>query len=82
MKNTIRFFDGKSIMVFSERGTKLTLADGREFILDGKTPLWLRCKRDGTFIELHELPEGFIEFFENNRIAAETIKTYPEAFRK
>ena len=61
---------------------KLTLADGREFTLDGKTPLWLRCKRDGTFIELHELPEGFIEYFENNPHDAESIKTYPEVFRR
>ena len=43
------------VMVISSRGTKLTLEDGREFTLYGKTPLWLRCKSNGTVIELDKL---------------------------
>jgi len=50
------FADNQScVMVISSRGTKLTLEDGRKFILDGKTPLWLRCRSNGTVIELDKL---------------------------
>ena len=82
---THRFSNEDHGMVFSERGTKLTLADGRTFTLDGKTPLWLRCKSDGTVIKLDELPEGFVQFFESppdNPGLIETIESYPDAFRK
>jgi len=79
---TVKFFNGKGVMVFTSRGTKLTLADGREYTLDGNTPLWLRCKPDGIFVELEELPEGFIEYFENNPRDAAAIRSYPEAFQK
>jgi hypothetical protein len=84
-KKTMWFLDRKHKMVLSERGTKLTLADGRTFTLDGKTPLWLRCMSDGTVIELDELPEGFIEFFESppdNPGMIGSIRSYPDAFRK
>jgi hypothetical protein len=82
---THRFTNGDHVMVFSERGTKLTLADGRTFALDGITPLWLRCKSDGTVVVLDELPEGFVEFFEappDDPGLIESIKSYPDAFRK
>ena len=72
-------------MVISARGTKLTLVDGREFALDGQTPLWFRCKSDGTIIELDELPEGFVDFFESpppDPGMLGLIQSYPEAFRK
>jgi hypothetical protein len=84
-KITMWFLDRTHEMVFSERGTKLTLADGRTFTLDGKTPLWLRCMSDGTVIELDELPEGFIEFFESppdNPGLIQSVRSYPDAFRK
>ena len=82
---THQFSNGDHVMVFSERGTKLTLADGRTFMLDGKTPLWLRCKSDDTVVELDELPEGFVEFFESpldDLGLIEKIESYPDAFRK
>ena len=82
-KVEMQFHNSK--MVISERGTKLTLADGREFLLDGKTPLWLRCKSDGTIDHLVELPEGFVEFFESpppNPGMIGNVKSYPDAFRK
>jgi hypothetical protein len=87
-RTTIEFLNGKYVMNFSLRGTKLTLADGRTFTLDGKTPLWLRCKSDGTIVELDELPEGLIEFFEVPSEFARAgynkslVKSYPAAFRK
>jgi len=84
-KKTMWFLDRKHEMVLSERATKLTLADGRTFTLDGKTPLWLRCMSDGTVIELDELPEGFVQFFEStpdNPGMIGSIRSYPEAFRK
>ena len=84
-KITMRFLAGKSVMVVSDRGTKLTLADGREFTLDGRTPLWLRCKSDGTIVELEELPAGFVEFFESpppDPGFIGEVKSWPEAFRK
>ena len=84
-KMEMEFLDGKCKMVVSERGTKLTLADGREFLLDGKTPLWLRCKSDGTIDHLDELPKGFVEFFESppsNPGMIGNVKSYPDAFRK
>jgi len=84
-KTTIKFFDGKGEMVLSDRGTKLALADGREFTLDGRTPLWLRCKSDGTIVELEELPEGFVEFFESpppDPGLIGSVKSWPDAFRK
>jgi len=84
-KLTMWFHDRKHEMVLSKRATKLTLADGRVFTLDGKTPLWLRCMSDGTVIELDELPAGFIEFFESppdDPGFIELIKSYPDAFRK
>ena len=84
-KTTLRFVGGKCEMVISERATKLTLADGREFQLDGKTPLWLRCKSDGTIDHLDELPEGFVEFFESPPPEPGLIwgvESYPEAFKK
>ena len=82
---TMRYLDGKFDMVVSHRGTKLTLADGREFKLDGKTPLWLRCKTDGTIVSLDELPNGFVEFFESPPPDPGNIgevTSYPEAFVK
>jgi hypothetical protein len=79
---TIKFLNGKYVMNVSSRGTKLTLADGRTFTLDGKTPLWLRCKSDGTIIELDELPEGLIKFFETHPEFSHNLESYPEAFRK
>jgi hypothetical protein len=72
-------------MVVSARGTKLTLADGRKFTLDGQTPLWLRCKSDGTIVVLDELPEGFVEFFESpppEPGLIGSVKSWPEVFRK
>ena len=82
-KMTMRFFDGKSKMVLSSFGTKLTLSDGRQFTLDGKTPLWLRLMSDGTVIELDELPEGFVEYFETHHASGTTmIRSYPNAFRR
>ena len=82
-KTTMQFLDGKHIVVLSHRGTKLTLADGREFTLDGKTSLWLRCKSDGTIEHLNELPKGFVEYFESpppGAIEATTISS--EMFQK
>ena len=82
---TMKFHDGKGEMVVSHCGTKLTLNDGREFTLDGRTPLWLRCKSDGTIVELEELPEGFVEFFESPPAEPGligSVKSWPEAFRK
>ena len=82
---TMQFFDGKGSLTVSRRGTKLTLADGREFKLDGKTPLWLRCKTDGTIVQMDELPEGFVEFFESPPTdpgLIRNVKSYPEAFVK
>lgn len=84
-KGEIAFLDGKCKMVISGRGTKLTLADGRKFQLDGKTPLWLRCKSDGTIDQLDELPEGFVEFFESpspDPGMIESVESYPDAFQK
>jgi len=82
-KTTMRFFDGKGKMVLSSFGTKLTLSDGRQFTLDGKTPLWLRLMSDGTVIELDELPEGFVEYFETHHASGTTmIRSYPHAFRR
>jgi len=77
--------DDQCVIAVSEHGTKLTLADGREFTLDGQTPLWLRCKSDGTIVPLNELPKGFVEFFESpppNPGLIEKIEFYPEAFQK
>jgi hypothetical protein len=84
-KTTMQFLGGKGSLVVSHRGTKLTLADGREFILDGKTPLWLRCKTDGTIVQMDELPDGFVEFFESPPPDPGNIgevTSYPEAFVK
>jgi hypothetical protein len=84
-KTTMRFLDGKCTMTLSHRGTKLKLADGREFVLDGQTPLWLRCKSDGTIVQLDELPEGFVEFFESpppDPGLIGSVKSWPDAFRK
>ena len=86
-KMTMRFLDGKHVIVIALHGEQfeLTLADGRTFTLDGKTPLWLRCKSDGTVVELDKLPDGFVEFFESppdNPGFIETIESYPDAFRK
>ena len=84
-KMTMQFLDGKCTMVVSVKGTKLTLTDGREFTLDGKTPHWFRCKSDGTIIELDELPEGFVEFFESpppDPGMIRLVESYPEAFQK
>ena len=84
-KATLRFQNGKCSMVISERATKLTLADGREFILGGKTPLWLRCKSDGTIDHLDELPEGFVEFFKSpptDSMMHTSVQSYPEVFQK
>ncbi|MCL2624225.1 MAG: hypothetical protein FWD31_11225 [Planctomycetaceae bacterium] len=84
-KTTMRFYDGKCVMVVSHRGTKLSLADGRQFILDGQTPLLLRCKADGTIVQLNELPEGFVEFCESpptNAGLNDVLKElYPKAFQ-
>ena len=77
--------DGQCVIAVSEHGTKLLLTDGREFTLDGQTPLWLRCKSDGTIVQLSELPKGFVEFFESpppNPGFIEKIEFYPEAFQK
>jgi len=84
---TVQFFEGNHVMVISLHGEQyeLTLADGRTFTLDGKTPFWLRCKSDGTVVKLDELPDGFVEFFESppdNPGFIETIESYPDAFRK
>jgi len=76
---TMKFLDGKHVMVVSSRGTKLTLSDGRQFTLDGKTPLLLRCKSDGTVIKLNELPEGLAEYLES---PYEMIEFLPGMFRK
>jgi len=84
-KIIMKFYDGKCVMVVSHRGTKLTLADGRELTLDGRTPRWLRCKSDGTIVELEELPAGFVEFFESpppDPGFIGEVKSWPEAFRK
>ena len=84
-KTTLQFNNGKCRMAVSGRGTKLTLADGREFTLDGKTPIVLRCKPDGEIVQLDELPEGFVEFFESppsDPGLIQCVKSYPEAFRK
>jgi len=84
-KTTMWFLNGKHEMVVSHRGTKLTLSDGREFTLDGQTPLWLRCKSDGTIVEMEELPEGFVEFFESpppEPGLIGSVKSWPDAFRK
>ena len=84
-KMTMRLLDGKHEMVVSRSGRKLILNDGRKFTLDGRTPLWLRCKSDGTIVELEELPEGFVEFFESppaNPGLIGSVKSWPEAFRK
>jgi hypothetical protein len=84
-KMTIEFLDGKCVMVVSKHGTKLTLADGREFMLDGQTPLWLRCKSDGTVVELDELPTGFADFIESpppDHVWMSDAKSYPDVFRK
>ena len=83
-KTILQFFDGKGSAIVSRRGTRLTLPDGQEFTLDGKTPLWLRCKSDGTIVQLNELPEGFVQFFESpppDPGYIEKVKSYPEAFR-
>ncbi len=79
------FLDDKHLMVFSEGGTKLTLPDGREFTLDGKTPLWLRCKSDGTIDRLDELPKGFVDFFESpppEPGLLGKVTSYPGAFQE
>jgi len=83
-KTTMWFLNGKCSMTVSHRGTKLTLADGRKFTLDGRTPLWLRCKSDGTIVQLDELPKGFVEFFESppsDPGLIHSIKSWPEAFQ-
>ena len=80
---TTMYFPGEGgSLVVSHRGTKLTLADGREFKLDGKTPLWLRCKTDGTIVQLDELPDGFVELFKTSphQRVNELMQQYPEAF--
>jgi len=77
--------DNQCVMVVSEHGTKLTLADGREFTLDRKMPLWLRCKSDGTIVQLDKLPDGFVEFFDSpppDSGFIDRVKSYPEAFQK
>jgi len=86
---TMQFLDGKSEMKLNfmgaKLGTKLTLDDGREFNLKESSPLWLRVKDDGTILELDELPEGFVEFFESpspDPDLRKSIKSYPDAFRK
>jgi len=83
-KTTMRFCGGKGSLVVTHRGTKLTLADGRQFTLDGKTPLWLRCKSDGTIDKLDELPEGFVEYFVSPPAPGmiRSIESYPKAFQK
>ena len=83
-KTIMRFGNGKCTMVVSRHGTRLTLADGRKFRLDGRTPLWLRCKSDGTIVQLDKLPEGFDEFFESppsDPGLIDSIKSWPEAFQ-
>ena len=83
-RTILQFWGGKGSLVVSHNGTKLTLADGQEFTLDGKTPLWLRCKSDGTIVQLDELPEGFVQFFESpppDPGYIGEVKSYPEAFR-
>ena len=77
--------DNHCVMVVSEHDTQLTLADGRKYTLDGQTPLWLRCKTDGTIVQLDELPEGFVEFFESpppDPGFYDRVKSYPEAFQQ
>ena len=82
---TIRFLDGKCEIRFNRKGTQLTLSDGREFNLKESSPLWLRINDDGTVVELDELPEGFVDFFESPPPSSgllDMVKSYPEAFRK
>ena len=82
---TIRFLDGKCEIRFNRKGTQLTLSDGREFNLKESSPLWLRINDDGTVVELDELPEGFVDFFESpppDPGFLDSVKSYPEAFRK
>jgi len=82
---TIWFLDGKCKMRLNRRGTQLTLSDGREFNLKESSSLWFRINDDGTVVELDELPEGFIDFFESpppDPGFLSSIKSYPEAFRK
>ena len=84
-KMTMESLDGKCTMVVSRHGTRLALADGRKFRLDGRTPLWLRCKSDGTIVQLDELPEGFVEFFESpppDPGLIDSIKSWPDVFRQ
>jgi len=84
-KTTMQFYGGKGSLVVTQRGTKLMLADGREFTLDGQTPLWLRCKSDGTIEQLDELPEGFVGYFESpppDPGMIRSIESYPKAFQK
>ena len=82
---TMEFDNTNCVMVLSERGTKLTLSDGREFLLDGPTPLWLRYRPDGTIVVLDEIPQGFIDFFENPPpdpgFLRNVAVSWPEAFR-
>ena len=76
--------DDKYSMTVSERGTLLTLLSGREFMLDGKTPLWLCCKPDGTVVPLKEQPKGFLEFMKSPPPDSSIIKAIQsgEAFVK
>ena len=82
---TMQFLDGKCIMRVNQKGTQLILSDGREFNLKESSPLWFRIKDDGTVVELDELPEGFVDFFESpppDPGLLGSVKSYPEAFRK
>jgi hypothetical protein len=85
---TLAWFNGKCVMEIPPHRAELTLADGRKFTLDGKTPLWLRCKSDGAVVKLDEPPKGFVEYFESpvfhgfNESLEESIKSCSDAFRK
>ncbi len=82
----MEFLDGKCGMKIDHKGTKLILADGREFSLVGNEPIWLRCKDDGTITELDALPEGFLEFMERPITQPmdfrADIESYPAAFQR
>ena len=81
----VRFLAGKGEMKLNRKGTQLILGDGREFNLKESSSLWFRINDDGTVVEQDELPEGFVDFFESPPLDPgflDSVKSYPEAFRK